>query len=723
MNTLTYIMDCLGNEKRTLTTLKSILKQTEQNFNISFIISKSDEIIKDLITEKLNHLNINYNFIEVDSTLSFIEKRNIALKRISSDYFMFIDAGDILPSYTTGFYLDKIKKHDIVFSELFSKTYSIPQYIDKNLLKSNKNLLKNNNIDVERRSTSTNIIFKTSIIKDNEISFNTDIGTYAEWAFVIDALYKSKSPVYYYNFPLYYRDENNESLDILIYAENDFDDEFRSYVKNFIRYIDKSHNENVRQFMINDLKEKIETEFDPHHPQIDERYKNNKDVLELAAKFLNKDIFNKNKPFFNIEMYALMRGSTGFANRINDFRYKSRLLRHVLTGHKTKNRSKYELTNKYTKVDPQTIVFESFGGQAYSDSPKAIYEYMVKAYPQYNYKWILRKPNSTYVPKPAEKIKRSSKKYYEAYSKAGFWVSNARTPLHLYKKENQTYIQTWHGTPLKRLGNDMAEVKMPGTNTEKYKRNFRNETKRWDVLISPNAYSTEIFQSAFWMDSKDILEIGYPRNDVLVNKQNDQKYIEKIKRDLNIPNDKKVILYAPTWRDDEYIQKGKYQFELKINLPKMYEEIGDDYVILLRMHYLIANQIDIKGYEDFAIDVSNYNNVSNLYLISDCLVTDYSSVMFDYGILKRPQIFFAYDLEKYEGELRGFYLDYMKDLPGPITTKADDLIEQLKNIDYIKNEYEDNLNKFYDRFCSKEQGNAAKIIGDMIHNEIQKSLT
>ena len=154
----------------------------------------------------------------------------------------------------------------------------------------------------------------------------------------------------------------------------------------------------------------------------------------------------------------------------------------------------------------------------------------------------------------------------------------------------------------------------------------------------------------------------------------------------------------------------------------MYEELGDDYVILLRMHYLIANQIDIKGYEDFAIDVSNYNNVSDLYLVSDCLITDYSSVMFDYGILKRPQIFFAYDLEKYEGELRGFYLDYMKDLPGPITTESDELIHQLKNLDQIENSFKNEIDQFHQRFCSKEQGNAAKIIGDMIHEKIQENL-
>ncbi|PTF51726.1 CDP-glycerol:glycerophosphate glycerophosphotransferase, partial [Staphylococcus cohnii] len=132
------------------------------------------------------------------------------------------------------------------------------------------------------------------------------------------------------------------------------------------------------------------------------------------------------------------------------------------------------------------------------------------------------------------------------YSKAKYWVANARLPLYLNKKPNQVYIQTWHGTPLKRLANDMKVIRMPGTTTENYKRNFREETSRWDYLVSPNRYSSEIFESAFWMDSDRILEIGYPRNDVLVNRADDEQYINDIKENLNLPHDKKVIMYAPT---------------------------------------------------------------------------------------------------------------------------------------------------------------------------------
>ena len=159
---------------------------------------------------------------------------------------------------------------------------------------------------------------------------------------------------------------------------------------------------------------------------------------------------------------------------------------------------------------------------------------------------------------------------------------------------------------------------------------------------------------------------------------------------------------------------------MKINLPKLQATLGDDYVILLRMHYLIANAIDLNGYEGFAYDVSHYDDISELYLISDALITDYSSVMFDYGILKKPQFFFAYDIEKYDKNLRGFYIDYHKDLPGPIYTKADELIESLKQLDQIQSQYASQIDAFYDRFCSIENGQASQFIGDMIYKEIMK---
>lgn len=239
-----------------------------------------------------------------------------------------------------------------------------------------------------------------------------------------------------------------------------------------------------------------------------------------------------------------------------------------------------------------------------------------------------------------------------------------------------------------------------------YKQNFYYQSRRWDYLSSPNEYSSKIFRRAFKY-KKTMLEFGYPRNDILYNK-NDKKNIEQLKKSINIPTDKKVILYAPTWRDDDYFARGKYNFELQLNLDHMRSVLGDDYIILLRMHYFIANQIDLSSYQGFAYDLSNYDDIAELYLVSDVLITDYSSVFFDYANLKRPILFYTYDLEKYRNKLRGFYLDIENDLPGPLVKNTNEVIESLQNIENVQRNYKEKYQEFYNKFCNWDDGNASR---------------
>src|SRR5699024_8605774 len=206
---------------------------------------------------------------------------------------------------------------------------------------------------------------------------------------------------------------------------------------------------------------------------------------------------------------------------------------------------------------------------------------------------------------------------------------------------------------------DMDEVHMPGTNTEQYKRNFLAESSKWDYLISPNSYSTEIFQRAFQFN-KTMLETGHPRNDYLIT-ANEPKEIERLKKQIGLPLDKKIILYAPTWRDNQFYGRGRYKFELQLELDKMRENFGDEYIILLRMHYLVAEHLNIEEYKEFVYDLSLHEDIRELYLISDVLITDYSSVFFDYANLKRPILFYVYDIEEYRDTLRGFYVDFEKE--------------------------------------------------------------
>ena len=289
--------------------------------------------------------------------------------------------------------------------------------------------------------------------------------------------------------------------------------------------------------------------------------------------------------------------------------------------------------------------------------------------------------------------------------KAKFWVTNSRMPLWIPKPKNTVYLQTWHGTPLKKLANDMKEVLMPGTTTEQYKHNFYTESRNWDYLISPNRYSTEIFKQAFQFD-KEIIESGYPRNDIFYKQDRDQ-IAREFKKKHKLPKDKKIILYAPTWRDNQYYQVGKYKFELQLDLNKLKKELGNEYIIILRMHYLVAENFELGEFKGFAFDFSRHEDIQELYLISDLLITDYSSVFFDYANLKRPMIFFTYDLDEYKEDIRGFYFNFEEKAPGPLVETTDEVIYAIKNIgkDQISTE---KFNEFYQRFCYLEDGHAAE---------------
>jgi CDP-glycerol glycerophosphotransferase len=359
-----------------------------------------------------------------------------------------------------------------------------------------------------------------------------------------------------------------------------------------------------------------------------------------------------------------------------------------------------------------SIVFESFLGKQFSDNPRAIYEYMKEHYPEYKLYWSVD-PRfiDNFKDKGVNIVPRLSIKWLLIMASAKYWVSNSRMPLWIPKPKHTVYLQTWHGTPLKKLAADMDDVFMPGTNIENYKQNFLKESANWDYLISPNPYSTKIFRRAFAF-KKEMIESGYPRNDFLY-KVNNEKDILALKKKYQIPTDKKVILYAPTWRDDQYFEKGKYKFDLKLDLKQMQEQLGDQYIVLLRLHYLIANHIDVSEYKGFAFDFSHHEDIRELYMVSDLLITDYSSVFFDYANLKRPMIFFVYDIEDYRDRLRGFYFDFEEKAPGPLVKTTEEVIEEINKLEKNKR-LPKNFDEFYETFCSWEDGNATKRVVETV---------
>ena len=308
------------------------------------------------------------------------------------------------------------------------------------------------------------------------------------------------------------------------------------------------------------------------------------------------------------------------------------------------------------KVNKKRVLFESFVGRKYCDSPKAIYEYLLNSeeFKDYEFVWFFLNPNdgAHLASNPRTRVvKHGSKEYFKLYATSKYWVTNSRISDAIIKKKNQVYLQCWHGTPLKKLGFDIKWESGNSMNSIKdiyYK--YQVDSKKYTYLLSPSAFCTEKFTSAFNLKAVGkediIIEEGYPRNDFLVNYHVSD--VERVKKALNLPSDKKIILYAPTWRDNQHQSGVGYTYKTEVDFDRLRKELGDEYVILFRAHYFVANKFDFSKYAGFVYNASLYDDINDLYIISDILITDYSSVFFDYSILKRPIIYYMYDLQEYE---------------------------------------------------------------------------
>jgi CDP-glycerol glycerophosphotransferase len=375
---------------------------------------------------------------------------------------------------------------------------------------------------------------------------------------------------------------------------------------------------------------------------------------------------------------------------------------------------RYHRSFRNKKFDKPTIVFESFAGKFINDSPWEIYKQIKKRQPTWDLIWSINKDQIPKAKKLGLKyVQRRRPRWAKLFAMADARVVNTRLLGWFINPQFTYFFQTWHGTPLKHLALDMEKVKMPGTTRARYKGNFLRETEKWDALISANSYSTEIFKRAF--DFKNtVLEIGYPRNDRLIT-DNNPGTIKEIKKRLNLPLDKKIILYAPTFRDDQNEGKGKYKFELPFNISKLERQFGKDIFLITRMHYLISDKLDFAGNAKFISDFSKYDDINDLFLVSDVLITDYSSVMFDYSLLKRPMIFYPYDFDQFV-DSRDYYFEYSK-MPGDIDTNQSELISSIQK--NIKNGFKPSkkLDEFSKQFSNRNNGHSAELAAnDIIKN-------
>ncbi|HEU5417935.1 MAG TPA: bifunctional glycosyltransferase family 2 protein/CDP-glycerol:glycerophosphate glycerophosphotransferase [Streptosporangiaceae bacterium] len=355
------------------------------------------------------------------------------------------------------------------------------------------------------------------------------------------------------------------------------------------------------------------------------------------------------------------------------------------------------------------VMFISWKGKQCGDNPRGIADELRRRGDAREHLWVV---NDWAIPAPdgSTPLLVGTDEYYEALARSKYVISNDDMPAWYTKRDGQVYVQTWHGTPLKRIGFDVEQPQfISGT---KYLDHLEQEVLKWDLLLSPNPFSTPIMRQAFRFDG-EICESGYPRNDVLCS--GDSAHIaERTRARLGIAEGKRVIMYAPTWRDNQYYASGRYRFDFRLDLEDAWQRLGDDYVILVRGHHHMADDVPAGIRPGFVINVTPYPDISELFLASDALITDYSSVMFDYAPTGKPLLFFTYDLEQYRDNLRGFYFDFEADAPGPLLETSAAVIDSLGNLDAVQAQHADAYRAFTGKFCPLDDGKAGARACDRI---------
>ena len=319
----------------------------------------------------------------------------------------------------------------------------------------------------------------------------------------------------------------------------------------------------------------------------------------------------------------------------------------------------------------KTIVITSYAGRNYDDSPKALYEEICKRkeFDNWEIVWVFVNPERFIIPR-GRKIKIDTLKFFYTLMSSKLWISNTGMDRDIHINQPKTVkIETWHGTPLKKIGIDQ-------NNTAVGRRNRRLDNST--IRCAQSEYDREIFKRVFNAAEDSFLMCDLPRNDGLRFFSADKT--KQIRSRLGIPEDKKVLLYMPTYREYDIDDRNQYYAAPPIDLQKWEAMLGAEYVLLVRLHYAVSKAMEIKD-NDFVKDVSHYATLNDLYLSADCLISDYSSAFVDYSILERPMLCFAYDYEKYSRE-RGLYIDFNKEMPCKVLKTEDEVIECIKTMDY-----------------------------------------
>jgi CDP-glycerol glycerophosphotransferase len=346
-------------------------------------------------------------------------------------------------------------------------------------------------------------------------------------------------------------------------------------------------------------------------------------------------------------------------------------------------------------VDPGLALFAAYWNRGYACNPRAIHEKALELVPGLRAVWVVRRDCAAAMPAGVELVHPATPEYFDVLARAGVLVNNVNWPNNAVKRDGSVHVMTHHGTPLKKMGLDLRDV--PGrTKTEDFDA-FLRRCARWDYSVAANPFSTRAWSTAYAGLSFRSLETGYPRNDVLARAE--PGAVARARAELGLGADDVAILYAPTHR--EYETDGSE----RLDLDALAGLLGPEHVVLARQHYIVKGRLGAGGGR--VHDVSSHPSVEELCLAADVLITDYSSIMFDYAVLDRPILIHAPDWETYRS-MRGTYFDLLAQPPGLVSSDASGLAQALRSGAAGGEEAGALRAAFRERFCSLEDGGAAE---------------
>ena len=694
-NKITAIIPLYNGEKYIKECIDSILNQTYENFEII--------VINDGSTDSSPKIIKNYEKKDKRVKLYSIENngagyaRNYGMKKATGEYIMFIDGDDFIEPVTFEVAIKRIveDKSDFVYMDWKYYMDASGTYVYHNIYEffKYKTLSKEDHYKLIKVKPhySVNKLYSRNFLEKNDIKYG-EHHIYEDSVFWIKCILKSET-ISILHSPLYNIRANEESTTKVGHQTT-------KHATSFIEAYDetiplfKKEEEKEKKILIKNLVERFAVYYNVRTPK------------EYQKKFLN-DFYTRLKKYGIDKIYkrtfanrvlkktGLLQTKISFEIHINRLykKLKNQGLKNKIKRFKknlkgTKNTLNKKIYEECKDNLQEKILFMGFDYR-YTGNSRYLYEKMLK-----NTKYTIYFATEDDLVDESHKVIPHTEKFYRLLYTSKIvifesWISGA-----FKKPEGSIWINLWHGTPLKKMLFDSNEAEILSVKKNHKSIKF-NSIGKMDYLLTDNKNINHYFETSFLYNKDRILSYGYPRVEYLLENKNNTKLKREIREKLGVSPDKKIISYLPTWRDYNYENANKYDFSYFLDIEKFKKKLPKNYELLCKDHTFLSRNEDLPK-----VDIET----QELLLVSDYLITDYSSIMFDAFAMDIPVCIIAKDYEKYS-ESRGLYDEIWKDLKPFVSTNESELAKMLLGY---------KINKSYtlikDKYCYKKGGDLVSFI-------------